>query len=180
MVFMQTDVFMKTCKNREYISIGSNCSSASILQSKNLRTQAYPFDWNCTPLNSAFTLLLNNFEGFMDDIQVDETLVNQTYPSFVVALESTYNILLPHHISGDEYKAEPIKTLDRVRKMYKRRINRIYNTLESKKDIVFFFSTGLNNNQSNWYRTYKACVLTFGSKCFFFSVRKHNDISVSA
>jgi hypothetical protein len=154
MVFMHTNIFMKSCKNIEYIPIGSNCNSALILRNKGLRKQAYPFDWNCTPLTSAFALILNEFDGFMDDIQVNESVVNQTYPSFIVALENTYNILLPHHVSGNAYKDNPTKTIADVREMYAKRIKCLYEVIDSKKDIVFFFSAGLNRNQSRWYTTY--------------------------
>jgi hypothetical protein len=44
-----------------YISIGSECSVAHYLRTKNLRNYAFPFDWNCNSLHMIYNLLTSDF-----------------------------------------------------------------------------------------------------------------------
>lgn len=53
---------MKNFEN--IISLGAFCFIAGNLRSLNLRTQAFPFDWNITDMKTVITLLNNNFEDF--------------------------------------------------------------------------------------------------------------------
>lgn len=54
---------MKNFEN--IISLGAFCFIAGNLRSLNLRTQAFPFDWNITDMKTVITLLNNNFEDFV-------------------------------------------------------------------------------------------------------------------
>ena len=51
-----------------YISIGTFCYSAHLLQSIGLRTEAYPFDWIFTTENCFQDALKDNFEKFLNPI----------------------------------------------------------------------------------------------------------------
>ncbi len=58
-------------ENIVYIPIGTNCLVANFLK-KNLRKNAFPFDWNCTSISSICDIISNDFDGFLDEIFIGE------------------------------------------------------------------------------------------------------------
>ena len=53
-------------KTIAYIPIGVDCSASHYLRAIDRRREAYPFDWNVTPISSAIQLIANGFQGFLE------------------------------------------------------------------------------------------------------------------
>ncbi|MEM9161802.1 MAG: DUF1796 family putative cysteine peptidase, partial [Cyanobacteria bacterium P01_F01_bin.4] len=50
-----------------FIPIGVDCSVTHYLRKQKMRVQAFPFDWNVTPISSAISLIQNGFTDFMEE-----------------------------------------------------------------------------------------------------------------
>ena len=92
-----------------YIPLGSNCNVAHYLRSVNLRSTAFPFDWNCSSLKSIYEVLSNNFDGFLENLfigsKTNRLYFNEDVNSNNLCISNKfiypvickkYNILFPH------------------------------------------------------------------------------------
>lgn len=137
-----------------YIPIGIDCSIAHYLRSRNLRHEAYPFDWNVTPLRSSIQLLQNDFQDFMEignleflpptnrllfdengiDLQISKEIVTPV-------ICRRYGILFPH-----DFSASGREDFFEVKRKYQRRIQRIRKALNNPESIRFVFHNGRINS----------------------------------
>lgn len=130
------------------VPIGIDCSVALHLRDCKKRTQAFPFDWNVTPIRSAIRLIQNDFSEFMSPRNLiylpkaSRTLVqeqgNETriFPQMVTPVVDTkYKILFPH-----DFSIRGKEDLYIVREKYNRRISRLKNLLKENKKIVFIYN----------------------------------------
>jgi len=149
-------------KNKElYIPIGIDCSVSHYLRYMGLRYEAFPFDWNVTPITSALSLIKNNFEGFMElenlqflpptkrllfeENDLDVKISNDVITPVVCC---RYGMLFPHDFSGDGKKDYTI-----VKKKYERRIQRLKVAMEMPiLKILIFNRCALNDWQLEQYR----------------------------
>lgn len=148
-----------------YIPIGSNCEVSHFLRTNNMRTCAFPFDWNCAPLKSVYNILVNNFDFFLEDIFIGErihrlyfddnehgeTKIDNEFIYPVICKK--YLILLPH-----DYKSIDEESLVNVKQKYKRRIDRFNNYISrSDLEIIMVFCNicfNLNEWQKSVYDTF--------------------------
>lgn len=150
-----------------YIPIGNDCSVSHYLRSRGLRYEAFPFDWNVTPIISALSLIENNFEGFMDfgnlqflppanRLLFDENGVDVKITNDVITpvVCRRYGILFPHDFSAagpDDY--------ENVKSKYARRIKRLMAAMDGRQNIDFIFSVVSPND---WQlEQYKLTGMTF-------------------
>ena len=116
-----------------YIPIGIDCSISHYLRHVGLRYEAFPFDWNVTPITSALSLIENNFEGFLefDNLQFlpptkrllfeeNDLVVNITNDIITPVVCRRYGMLFPHDFS----EAGP-QDYVKVKQKYDRRIQRL-------------------------------------------------------
>jgi hypothetical protein len=125
-----------------YIPIGNaSCSISHKLIKKNLRKNAYPFDWLCCPLSGIYKLIKNDFNNFLEDLIIckkevgryldDEGNVNFNKEYIYPIICKKYKFLFLHdfkNLSDLEFK--------NTREKYKRRIERLINIFKSDDDII--------------------------------------------
>jgi len=143
------------------IPIGVDCSASHYLRARGLRKEAFPFDWNVTPVLSAIRLIENGFEGFLDEedllflpptrrilFEENGVDVKETEDIITPVVCRRYGILFPHDFS----ERGPADLPD-VRRKYARRIDRLREIIESPRERSFVFHVGdLNEWQLQQYR----------------------------
>jgi len=141
-----------------YIPIGSNCEIAHYLRNKNIRFEAFPFDWNCASLKSVYELIKNNFEYFLDDCLIgkkikrlyffeDEKLIISDEYIYPVICKK-YLILFPHDYNNIDYK-----NLYMIKEKYKRRIERFNNYIRMNDLKIIMVYNNLKFNLNDWQRS---------------------------
>jgi len=90
------------------ISIGHNYEPAHFLRNNNLRYEAFPFDWNVTPLSAIIRIIENNFnnifnyDNFIFSYKTSSLLENNNtktltpFKEVVVTFDKKYEIFYPH------------------------------------------------------------------------------------
>ena len=137
-----------------------NCVVTSTLKNKNIRTQAYPFDWQVTSMQSFYNVCLNNFKNLLDDIWVGEKikrlhiaediqnpkiLDDYIYP----VICKKYNILFPHY-----FRDIDDKSINNVKDKMHKRIKSFCTSLKNnniKKKFIYNFDK-LNPWQQSCFR----------------------------
>ena len=137
--------------NIEYIPIGNLCWSAYTLREKNLRFNAYPFDWTCNCLDSIIKMMKDDFKYILDynnlkfnqpikrllyieDSDNINKLEYDTNSLLCPVVDTKYNIIYPH-----DFKYNDNNTSIVINK-YKRRCERLLNVLYNKNiDIIFIY-----------------------------------------
>ncbi|WP_309384263.1 DUF1796 family putative cysteine peptidase [Cerasicoccus frondis] len=130
-----------------YIPIGIDCEISEFLRRKNLRKEALPFDWNVTPIESAFSLLENRFSDFLNPenlvyLPPTERLLFEEEGQDVKAERDIitpvvcrkYGMLFPH-----DFSAAGVNDLEKVRDKYARRIQRLLELLDSPAPKQFVY-----------------------------------------
>lgn len=145
----------------EIIPLGIRCSIASFLVKRQLRKQAFPFDWVITPIQSAIALIENDFDGFLDwkNLQYGEAVLKSNgfvenhltegrsnklklarkhsrklYP----VICKKYNILHVHDFTDNSFE-----TYQEVHSKYHRRVERLKGLLTSDLPLIFVAHDGL-------------------------------------
>lgn len=150
-----------------YIPIGVNCYIAHFLRSHNLREYAFPFDWNCASFDSVYNVLLNNFDGWLNEIFIgnktkrmffEDTIQNLVIHSEYIypVICKKYNILFPH-----DYNNIDEKTLLEVKNKYIKKIDRFREIMSDKnnKIILIYHFEELNDWQKSVYSSYDMNLL---------------------
>lgn len=124
----------------EFISIGSDCSTAYQLNKYGLRTAAYPFDHvRIKKLSTICDIINKQFAGYVDfevkskkncyqytsDIITDIKSTNKT-----IILKNEYGVIFPHDCSHTEQ-------IPSIIEKYRRRIDRFMSL--AHKDIIFIW-----------------------------------------
>lgn len=112
---------MKNFEN--IISLAAFCFIAGNLRSLNLRTQAFPFDWNITDMKTVITLLNNNFEDFCNA----QYLVKKYDNKNIFFDNKKYSLLRFVHDFD-----ENLCNINEVEEKYTRRIERFYEAIKKK------------------------------------------------
>ena len=99
------------------IQIGVDCGMASFLKKHNLRTEAFPFDWNVT-YNGVSKCVEDDFKHFTDPLH---NRIND------------YDVFFFHDFERD---------FEEDKEKYARRCNRFIHTLESATDDIIFCRKG--------------------------------------
>lgn len=132
-----------------FIPIGVDCSVTHYLRKQNMRVQAFPFDWNVTPISSAISLIHNGFSDFLEDQNlvflppvkrmlfeengIDLKVVDEIITPIVC---QKYKMLFPHDLSEVGERGLPT-----VKQKYKRRIRRLLKVLDDSEKVLFVFNS---------------------------------------
>lgn len=145
----------------EYIPVGMNCSVTINLVAKNIRTNAYPFDWQVTSMKSLYTICLNDFEDLLEDMWIGDKIkrlyiadniqdpkISDDYIYPVICKK--YNILFPHYFNDID-----TKSINLVKEKIQKRIKSFRTTLKNKKIKKYFIYTfhELNNWQQSCFKS---------------------------
>lgn len=128
--------------NEIYIPLSFDCSPCIKLRKINIRTQAYPFDWNIKFFNSIFDLINNDFLDLFDENKLvfseksffhnydnNESNIVELIPVYNVK----YNILFIHDFCKDKENKE-------IFDKYQNRIQRFIETIsDSNNKIIFVY-----------------------------------------
>lgn len=177
--------------NKLYIPIGIDCSASHYLRSTGQRNEAFPFDWNITPISSALKLIENNFEGFLElgsleflpptyrllfrengvDVKITKDIITPV-------ICHRYGILFPH-----DFSESGVKDYKYVKDKYERRILRLMDIIKSPSKKIFLYNLGvLNDWQLEQYK-YAHCTFIENSRdevksCF--SKLSYNNIELAS
>lgn len=127
----------------KYISIGSICSVSFNLNKYNLRKSSLPFDWvKIDDIDKVSYLIDNKFDGFMDDLSIvkesdkffieDEKITHDKKKSLIV--KNKYATFC-HDFTDESYYEDEEK--EKFNDKYMRRIERLYEILNSDDKIIF-------------------------------------------
>jgi len=144
----------------EIIPLGINCDISHHLRSKELRANAFPFDWNITPIQATVELIRNDFEDFLDSSNlvflppVNRLLFNEDGVEVEIKNDiitpticSRYHILFPH-----DFPSSGAEQLGTVKDKYNRRIDRLISLLQSETHLIFItHNEQLNDWQQEQY-----------------------------
>jgi hypothetical protein len=148
-------------KNEIFVPIGVDCKPAHFLRGAGLRVEAYPFDWNVTPVHSALELISNGFDDFLcfknllflkpakrllfEDNGVDLKITNEI---ITPVLCKRYGILFTHDFTSESYKDFTV-----VKSKYEHRIRRLKLQIANLNRLTFVFNLGsLNGWQKQQYQ----------------------------
>lgn len=125
-----------------YISLGGNCSVTYHLSKNNLREKAYPFDWCKISIKQLINILEQDFENFVDTIELKKISYNHSSNStnYSIILNNIYNITFAHELIS-------IFEIDDFKNMLNRRIKRFKNI----NDYVIFIRIELEPIKENYY-----------------------------
>ena len=134
-------------EEKTYIPIGINCSISHYLRSNKLRHQAFPFDWNITPITTALSLINNKFENFLNlqNLQFLPPAKRLLFAEDGINLKSTNDIITPvicHHygiLFPHDFSVAGIDDYTLVKDKYSRRIENLMSLIEDEKNIVFIY-----------------------------------------
>ena len=160
-----------------YVSLGSTCCIAQQLKNHNLRNAAYPFDWlRICNLNNVIKLLENKFKDFLEleDMKFiefsDRFLVDGNSGSYIY--KNKYCGFY-HDFSEKIYESN----YNSFRDKYNRRINRLFQLLNSNNEIIFIREELREIKISKFYKlidtikkinpklNFKIIVITNDKKC---------------
>ena len=128
-----------------YIPIGMSCGTAIDLKKQGKRTSSYPFDWVFTTPRELVRLLDTRFEGFfVDDLEFSE---NPNPSLFAKAVDKQNRGVISKWVVRNRktnfisvHDLARMDELGRVRKLYARRIERLYRVLAGSKPVTFVWS----------------------------------------
>jgi hypothetical protein len=142
--------------NKIYIPIGSDCKVTWYLHRNKYRIQAFPFDWTVTPIRSAFELINNGFENFLNKDNLiflpptkrllfrdDDQCPELTDDIVTTVYDKKYHILYVHDFS----KAGATELIH-VKQKYFRRVQRLKEYLLNPDIQVFLIFN--NDNPNEW------------------------------
>ena len=141
----------------KFISIGPYCSTADILKTFNLRTEAYPFDYIFSSLEMVKHCINDKFNIFLDKkYYTHGNCNNSTRHSFYCNFLDT-PLLIEHHIKHNyskDYKVSSGNLFGHHNlihdngdyEKFKRRCERLLNLIENNEKIVFVYYNCYTND----------------------------------
>jgi len=141
----------------DYISIGEECSPCFLLKACNLRTVAYPFDWNVVPVNTMIQCVDEDFKNFHKGLTLNDTgqrvidsygiQFPHDYPVYNVNPQPKDSFIDPDGVFYIEKKivSNFHEFTDKVYEKYDRRIKRFYDALNSRRNTVLIYSGHKDN-----------------------------------
>jgi hypothetical protein len=135
----------------KFISIGPYCSTADVLKSNNLRTEAYPFDYIFSSLEMVKHCINDNFNIFLDKKYYTYGTNNEScrHSFYCDFLETP--LLVQHHIKNNYSKDYKISSGNLFNhhnlidnnsgnyEKFKRRCERLLSLIENNEKIVFVY-----------------------------------------
>lgn len=123
------------------ISLGGSCCTAHNIRYRNLRYCSMPFDWlfikNETPISKLIDCFNNNFKEFMQQKNLVELVGDERGTD--CAGHYQYKDLFTEYRTIHDFKkpANDNKEFNRVKKIYDRRIKKMYNYLNKSQSVMF-------------------------------------------
>lgn len=145
-----------------YMPIGSSCKVAWYLRKHGYREKAFPFDWTVIPINSAITLLNNDFHDFFEASNLlfleptyrllfknDEDSPELTKDIVTPVYDTKYNILYVH-----DFSKAGVEEYDFIKQKYMKRVERLRDIWNSKKYKIYciYDDSELNDWQTSQYQ----------------------------
>jgi tellurite resistance-related uncharacterized protein len=137
-----------------FVSLGSDCSVASMLRSCNLKNLAYPFDWITSHDSEGLIKLLDeDFRCLLDDEYL-APIIHPNAPAESILMNTRYNLWFVH--DGNIQKSSDI--IRALKEKYNTRLNRF-------RDLSQF--------QGKVYFVREARQFTLGDQSIFVSFDNH-------
>lgn len=136
------------------IPLGYNCTPTNSIREGRLRSASYPFDWNYTSMEKIIECFTNNFKTFFLKENMERAKWYSGKPAYEKGINSHYG-----DCRGEE-KAKIIYVHDgsylelmnneniylKHKEKYHRRINRLFDVMNSGKRILFIRYENSNND----------------------------------
>ena len=146
MIFLNTSTII--------VPVGSSCSVASYLRLIGFRKEAFPFDWNVTPIDDAIKLINTKFEGFLDDkyLVYLEPTKRLLFHEDGINMKSTDDMITPVYcvqtnmLFVHDFSINGKKDFKKVKEKYNRRIKRLNEITDNQNlKIIFVYDDALPN-----------------------------------
>jgi Putative papain-like cysteine peptidase (DUF1796). len=135
----------------KYISLGSSCVPAMLMQELNIKNETLPFDWVSHNLKIIIDCLITDFVHFnkmgdpkhIIDVNEDVREFNKLdCPNFSKDYINHYNTLFVHdtHLSPEQFQSQ-----------LQRRVSRFLEILQSDEKIVFIYTNEPGTSQLIYY-----------------------------
>lgn len=137
--------FLSDLYAAKVVSLGGDCTVAGMYRQLNLRTEAYPFDWMYSTIESVYQAFEDDFKHFLDPetlkIGSDEAMVIDYYGLKFVHDFPTINdnaALNDNEThAGAKFRADWQQFITAIKEKYYRRIERLRKILTGKEPIFF-------------------------------------------
>lgn len=119
------------------ISLGFNCTPATNIQKNNLRTFAFPFDWMGCSLEGLCALFESDFKDFLNPAYLYKKAGSN------IIINKKYNLGFWHDFPSDGPNGivpNWAEAIPDIALKYQRRIDRLYEALNSDRTIYLFRS----------------------------------------
>ncbi len=140
------------------ISLGPDCISAFALHNAGLRDQAFPFDWNLTPMDAIIKIFADDFQHVcaLDHLKVDPDNSSKIRDDYY-GITFVHDFVNPINIKKDDVEAdysEQQVTADWssmvpiVKEKYRRRYDRMIAIIGSGRPVYFLRYGHCNPDQA--------------------------------
>jgi len=117
------------------LPLSEDCYSTSHLDSSNLRSEAYYFDWLIINTSTCLTLFKNDFKDYL--IKENLRCIGKNKIKFkhtdIMVKDIKNNIFYLHHFNNIDLD------FDKVKSMFDRRIERLNNHFKENKKVELYF-----------------------------------------
>ena len=151
-----------TKANVNVVPIGVHCSAAAALRRLNIREMAFPFDWMVSGFINLYNCFNEDFKHFLEKNSLRPRYDNQAIVDyygfeFPHDFPTTQNLISKEN-AGDGQVAQSLihpnfkDYADAVKSKYDRRIERLYQILNSSEKVFFIRHFGMDRNQAISFR----------------------------
>ena len=132
-----------------YIPITADCDGSLKLRSKNLRFEAFPFDWNVKTIDSIYNLIKNNFNDLFTNKEMFIYGKKMYYDKYDNLhndkrdLTPVYNKLYKILFIHDFYNYNDCCYFS-IKEKYEKRIERFIKVIENKNNYITFIYDNKN------------------------------------
>lgn len=159
--------------NPEFVSLGTRCTSASIIGVLDVRKNSYPFDWIDQSIESILSLV--KMPHSTDD-EMNAYLDN--YFNEIRSQRHPNGAWFPHDFVATD---NPEQQLVEIKEKYLRRFKRLFDLFDSGKNIVFLtvFSEVNSTNVDAYNELITYLIHRIEGCPFFISVNLHDKYTSS-
>ena len=141
-----------------HFTISKTCSGAFAIADSGFKKATYPFDWLGQSIKTVSYILDNGVEHLLEDYEVaypDDHLSNTPDRTILpVVWDKTYNMLFAHE--------EKVPDINKIRKKFIRRYNRLINDLRNSETVVLIHATTCENSLwehwNKWQKYFKSKI----------------------
>ena len=129
-----------------YVPLGERCQSTFLVKELGFRTQAFPFDWITSPIDSLVKCLETDFEGFHLNLQLEWNAATGVYSQITDGLGFRFHHDYPTssmNVFTDESEVGEAPIVDNWRdfhdatlEKYGRRIQRFRDTMRGEDEVI--------------------------------------------